>query len=267
MKKIVAISFFIFCLNNKASQNDVISLKLALQRVENVETIQSLIQAAKFSQEDLNSCLEIARDVLNQGFERNDPEFKMKAALNAGCLIAVGATLRSDLWAGRINTQFIGENTKLLYETIVHVFYEQFLQKYKDPAISKFDNKTANMIKRICSSNPTIMEFYQDKLDDVFKFLLSGLLLNKPKIQQLINMGVDVNFKSAMKQSPLIYVLGHSPFPSDSIKFLLDNGAQVNTRDQNGKTVFWYASKKDASPEIFQLLFEALNKELMSFRI
>lgn len=295
MKKIVAIVLLTLCLKSIASQNDASTLRSALNRLEDAAIVQSLIEKSKFSQETLNSSLEIARNVLKQGFEKNDPEIKMKAALNAGCLIAAGAKLSDNYWS-------IGESTKFLYQDIVNIFYDQFLKKYFDFDESGFNNKTADMIKRMCSSNQTIMQLYQDKLDDLFKNLLKRFIQNKPKIQQLINMGVDLNFQSTFKQPPLIDLLhylypvskdaiellldlgaqvnvkdqkGATPLmlaiqlgqPFDVIKLLLDKGAQVNTQDLRGKTVFWYASQNDTSPEIIQLLLESLNKEIMTFSI
>lgn len=75
---------------------------------------------------------------------------------------------------------------------------------------------------------------------------------------QLIRDGVDVNCVNDNGWSPLVMAAFNQHL--DTVKLLIDNGANVNHQSVNGTTVFMYAKTKVLSTGDYSILDYLLNK-------
>ena len=74
------------------------------------------------------------------------------------------------------------------------------------------------------------------------------------KVQQLVEIGVDVNKKDERGKTPLMYaILFNQP---QIVSFLIRNGADYRAEDSNGLTILDYA-EKSKSEEILKLVNDA----------
>lgn len=77
------------------------------------------------------------------------------------------------------------------------------------------------------------------------------------KVQQLVEIGVDVNKKDERGTTPLMYaILFKQP---QIVDFLIRNGADFRAEDKNGLSISDYA-EKSKSEEIIKLVNEALRR-------
>ena len=79
--------------------------------------------------------------------------------------------------------------------------------------------------------------------DELFGVLSDGKFTLK-QVQSLVNDGADVNAKDNTSHTPLMYVSNYceSPEQLDVVKFLLESGADVNAKDKGGNTALMFAS-------------------------
>lgn len=74
------------------------------------------------------------------------------------------------------------------------------------------------------------------------------------KVQQLVEIGVDVNKKDERSITPLMYAILFKQ--TQIVDYLIRNGADYNAEDANGLTILDYA-KKSKSEEIIKLVNDA----------
>jgi ankyrin repeat protein len=72
----------------------------------------------------------------------------------------------------------------------------------------------------------------------------------------LLLAGLDPNFTNARGKTTLMFVVAKCPSIA-AMQVLLDAGADVNLRCQDGESALSYAIQAQRDPEIFQLLFQA----------
>lgn len=74
------------------------------------------------------------------------------------------------------------------------------------------------------------------------------------KVQQLVEIGVDVNKKDERGKTPLMYAILFKQ--TEIVSYLIRNGADYRAEDSNGLTILDYA-KKSNSEEIIKLVNDA----------
>ena len=77
-------------------------------------------------------------------------------------------------------------------------------------------------------------------------------------VNQLIRDGVEVNCVNDKGWSPLVMAAFNQHL--DTVKVLIDSGANVNHQSINGTTVFMYAKTKVLNTEDYSILDYLLNK-------
>lgn len=80
---------------------------------------------------------------------------------------------------------------------------------------------------------------------------------NPDFVQDLINMGANVNARNNYGETPLMYACGYySGVNASVVKVLLDAGAYVNTSDNYGETPLMYAAKY-GTPQVVGMILNA----------
>ena len=74
------------------------------------------------------------------------------------------------------------------------------------------------------------------------------------KVQQLVEIGVDVNKKDERGKTPLMYAILFKQ--TEIVSYLIRNGADYRAEDSNGLTISDYA-EKSKSEEIIKLVSDA----------
>ena len=74
------------------------------------------------------------------------------------------------------------------------------------------------------------------------------------KVQQLVEVGVDVNHRDERGKTPLMYAILYKQ--TEIVNYLLEKGANFRTSDPNGITIQEYA-EKSKSEEIIKLVNDA----------
>ena len=74
------------------------------------------------------------------------------------------------------------------------------------------------------------------------------------KVQQLVEIGVDVNKKDERGKTPLMYAILFKQ--TEIVSYLIRNGADYRAEDSNGLTISDYA-EKSKSEEIIKLVNDA----------
>jgi ankyrin repeat protein len=76
-------------------------------------------------------------------------------------------------------------------------------------------------------------------------------------VQYLLDSGADVNSRDSEKGTPLLSAMGSGSL--ESAKLLLSAGADPNARDSNGRSALWYAATADNTGFITSLLEHGAN--------
>ena len=74
------------------------------------------------------------------------------------------------------------------------------------------------------------------------------------KVQQLVEIGVDVNKKDERGKTPLMYAILYKQ--TEIVSYLIKKGADYRAEDSNGLTILDYA-EKSKSEEILKLVNDA----------
>ena len=74
------------------------------------------------------------------------------------------------------------------------------------------------------------------------------------KVQQLIEIGVDVNHRDERGKTPLMYAILYKQ--TEIVSYLIKKGADYRAEDSNGLTILDYA-EKSKSEEILKLVNDA----------
>ncbi len=192
------------------------ALTFALRAALDPTIIELLIHSGKFSLEDLNFHLNLAVAELNESLQYNDPD-RWEVAVNAGYLIFLGARLQGDPI----------QNDKM-YQQIANIVLDT-ISAY--PEVTIIINNILNVMPQIISK-------------DTLSLWLIDLLKtgNTPIecLQYLINVGADVNFEDANRNSTLIYALG-AQNALDVILLLINNGANFDHKNNDGESVHDWA--------------------------
>lgn len=150
------------------------------------------------------------------------------------------------------NLNYCDNQTK----TPLHVAYE--LLDYD--IIRTLLNFGANPGIKDVSNNKTLTKLILESNNHTLKQILTDCLLqaiaqnNLFKINQLINSGIDINNNDDLieKNSYLHWAVLYST--EDVIKYLLDNGANVNIQNKNGSTPLHDAVYKRKNANIIEIL-------------
>jgi ankyrin repeat protein len=80
---------------------------------------------------------------------------------------------------------------------------------------------------------------------------------NFTMIKTLVTMGAGLDVKNNWGQTALMHVLGDEDIDEDIVRILLDAGADVNARDENGDTALMNAMRQFLNPGIVKALIDA----------
>ena len=97
----------------------------------------------------------------------------------------------------------------------------------------------------------------QKKIQDEEEFLTAILLSDFAKVKYYINKGVNVNARSKHVESALrrFCAVDKHLYNKDIIEFLVEHGADVNIRDEDGITPSMWAAIKN-NPKLLKYLLE-----------
>lgn len=93
---------------------------------------------------------------------------------------------------------------------------------------------------------------------DIYEYGVNSFQLHC--IQLLIDNGADVNAKDENGKTPLMYACLHRCESIEIVRLLLKNGANVNAKDNNDKTALDYASKLEYE-DIAKMLMDNIENQ------
>lgn len=137
------------------------------------------------------------------------------------------------------------------------------------------NDSSSNIINLLIDSgaNPNV---FTSNNDNLLLLALSNDFLNKEKINKLINLGQNVNYKNKSNETPILLLAKQFYREMDYIfkdplderiptlnkfktifELLIQHGANINIKDNNGQTPFFKIAAYDTSGEIIKLFLNS----------
>ena len=226
-------------------------LMVALENLLDTSIVELLISNIQPSANELNSTLEFAVQVLNQSIEdQENSQDIIKAALNVGYLIALGAQLQNDSnYQEQTALDAVSLNYEL-YSQIANIIFNYLKQ-------NSISSEEFRFIDFIFQSNTEIFNIFQNQLNQFFSSRLEYATIQE--IQYLMNLGADLNWKDKKRTTPLMKALAFRR-PLEIILFLIQSGANWDHENNDGISVTDFAVFNKYQPEQIDLMYATFTK-------
>jgi hypothetical protein len=148
----------------------------------------------------------------------------------------------------------LGGKRQPLFSILIEFEYKGWFISYRMDAPIEGREKARALLAEFISTAPLPSKGYTPKVDDFFGLVWTG---TPESIQAAIDNGADVNARNKDGKTPLMFAAGYAPNP-EVINILLAAGAEVNAKEPKyGLTPLMFAVAANTNPEVATTLLNA----------